>query len=299
MRLVNDREEKAPPAPAELNVGALLAHSIFAAVGIASVFLTPLPMLVAGLRLVDPWPKVAAIIGAVIAILLFEVSPALVTAAFVFGLFVTDGVSRKIPFWQMVGKAALLALGLGGAALVLLAAWNRAGIWQTWSTQVHLSVVQIQTLLQGETGAPLAELEAMLLFEGPFLLISAALISLWVSVGLVAHVGLLEDNSAYNGTALRALRVPTWLSGVFFALFFVMLLPVSALQQFAAGIYRLAATIFFIQGTVCLVHMLDAKKVSHRARTFVYVFAILIGFYVLVGLGALSPWILRKKEIKA
>lgn len=255
-------------------------------------------MLVAGLRLADPWPKVAAIFGAVIAILLFEISPALVTATFVFGLYVSDGVTRKVPFWQMVAKAALLALALGGAALVLLSAWNRAGIWETWSNQVHLSVAQIQTLMQGD-GAPFAELETMLLFEGPFLLVSAALISLWLSIGLVSHVGLLEENSAYDGTALRALRLPTWVSFSFLGLFFLMLLPVSSFQQLASGVYRLVATVFFIQGTVCLAHLLDAKKVSHRARTFVYVFAVMIGFYVLVGLGALSPWILRKKEIKA
>jgi len=299
MRVHNDREEQ-QTGPSEIGVVPVLVHAFFAAMGIASVFLTPLPMLVAGLRLEEPWPKVSAILGAVLAILFFEVSPAVVTVAFVFGLFVEDGVRRKIPFWQMVARAALLAVVLGAAALIFLATWSRTGVWEAWSNQVTLTVTQIQSIVQGDSTAPVfPELASMLLYEGPFLLVSGALISLWLSVGLVSHIGLLETNSAYSSSALRALRLPSWLSGLFLGLFALMVLLTPPWQQFASGLYRLGATIFFIQGTICLAQLLDARKLSHRARTFAYVFGVLLGFYVLVGLGVLSPWILRKKEIKA
>ncbi len=296
MRVLNDRDEKSEPS--DLGVMSVLTHSLFAAMGIATVLLTPLPMLVAGLRLVDPWPKVCAILGAVIAILVFEISPVVVTGAFVFGLFVADGVNKSVPFWQMVGRAALLALVLGGAALALLAAWSHTGIWQAWSHQVHQTITQVASLLQEKIEGA-AELEKTLLYEGPFLLVSGALISLWVSVGLVAHLGLLEANSAYSSSALKSLRVPAWMSGLFLGLFVLMLAAPSPVREFASGLYRLAGTVLFIQGTVCLARLMEVRKVTQRGRTVAFGLAVLLGFYALVGLGVLSPWILRKKEIKS
>jgi hypothetical protein len=52
----------------------------------------------------------------------------------------------------------------------------------------------------------------------------------------------------------------------------------------------------FIQGSVCLALFLEQRRVRRGVRTLIYSMATVLGFYALVGMGIMSPWILRRKN---
>src|SRR5580693_7719165 len=117
MRVLNDREEQTEPS--ELGFFSIASYALLTAVGIATVIFGPLPMIVGHMRLSDPWPKVAALLGALIALTFLEVPAPLVVMTFIFGLFVADGVWKETAFWKLVRDAALLALGMGFLAALI------------------------------------------------------------------------------------------------------------------------------------------------------------------------------------
>ena len=67
-------------------------------------------------------------------------------------------------------------------------------------------------------------------------------------------------------------------------------------QHIFGGAFRLAGAVMFIQGCVSLSQLLARRMVQARSRTLIYSVAILLGFYVLMGMGVISPWLFRKKE---
>ena len=66
----------------------------------------------------DPWPKVSALLGAVLALALLDVPLPFVVLIFVFGLFVSDTFGRVSSFWKLLGLAFLVAVGLGIGSLI-------------------------------------------------------------------------------------------------------------------------------------------------------------------------------------
>ena len=139
-------------------------------------------------------------------------------------------------------------------------------------------------------------MRAILFYEGPFLYLSAALLSVWLSVGVVAHMGWLPSDHPLSSEGLRRLRLPRWASFVFLVLFVAAFSSPIKFQYLFSGFFRLAGALMFIQGCVFLSEMLSRKLIQPRARTFIYSAAILIGFYALMGVGAVSPWILRNRK---
>jgi hypothetical protein len=299
MRVINDRDEKAESQ--EMGFFAVASHSFMCALGIFTAFFSPLPMIAAHLKLSDPWPKVAALTGAVLALGFLQLPLMMVLVLFIFGLFVSDGVWRETEFWKLILASSLVALVAGAGTFAVSAELNQVGLLAHWTDLIDKGVASLesaQKTLQMSSAINWEVLKNELLFEGPFLYLAAMLFSLWVSIGLAAHLGWMPEGHTYSGIKLRELRFPGWLSVVFGAAFVVNVFVANErIHHFSGGLVHIVGVLMFAQGCICLSELMSRKAARPRVRSFVYAFAVLLGFYAVVGIGVISPWALRKHRI--
>ena len=296
MRVVNDNKQEEKTAGNELGFVAVASYSFLTALGIATVILGPLPMILSHIRLSDPWPKVSALLGAVLALALLDVPLPFVILVFVFGLFVSDTFGRVSSFWKLLALAFLVSVGLGVGILLTGAHTDKVSLLAYWGQGVDSLVKDIQSAVTVDKSFKWEMMRALLFYEGPFLYLSAAILSVWLSVGAVAHMGWLTADHPFSSESLRRLRLPRWVSIAFLALFVAVFSSPTKFQYLFSGVFRLAGALMFIQGCIFLSEVLSRKMVQPRSRTFIYSAAILIGFYALMGVGVVSPWILKNRE---
>lgn len=290
MRVVNDKQEKTEPS--ELGFFSIAAYAILSAFGIASVILGPLPMILAHVRLADPWPKVTALLGAVIAVTFLEVPLPLVMMTFVLGLFIADGVWKETGLWALVRNASLAAAVLALLLLTVLAQVEKTTPAAYWSSLVGSVIGQLQTALKPDGDFKWDVMKAKLLYQGPFLYLSAVILSLWFSVGIAAHLGWFESGHRFSADSLRELRLPAWITLPGFALYLATFAGGAAAHPVLGGLAQIFGALLLIQGLVCLSVGLARFAVPSRARTLIYVVSIVVGFYILIGAGALGPVLL-------
>lgn len=299
MRVVNDRDEKTESQ--DLGFFSVAAHSILCAFGMSTGFFSPLPMIGAHMRLGDPWPKVAVLGGALIALSVIQVPVSAVVLLFVFGLYVSDAIWRETSFGRLFFGATLVAGSAAAAAFVVSAELSQSGLWQHWNFIVDSLISNLESLqknLQVDVGFDSAKYKNEILYEGPFLYISAMLYSMWASLGLAAHLGWVPEGHPYSASSLRQLRFPVWVSLAFLATYlggvFVAQEPI---RHVCAGVSRLLGVLMFVQGCIYLSEMLARKMVRPRVRSLIYSISIVFGFYAVVGIGIVSPWFLRKQRM--
>jgi hypothetical protein len=295
MRLVNDREENSEQS--ELGFFHVAAHAMLTALGIWTVFFGPLPMIFSFARFADPWPKITALLGAAIALTVLEVPLSLVVICFVFGLYVADGVSREVALWRLLANATLLAGVAGLGTLLVSAQVERHDLVSYWTGMIDSSLSFLKANIHGPSDIHWDLLRGVFLYEGPFLFLSAAVLSLWFSIGLAAHVGLFGEEHAYSATGLRKVRLPSWVGLLFVGLFILTFSgAASRLYFLARGLFRLVGSLLFIQGCICLSEIMARRVIRPRVRTLVYSVFILLGFYAVTGMGLISPWFQRNKQ---
>ena len=302
MLISNDRKsEPREPIHPELNFFGILSHAMLCSVGIATVFFSPLPMMLSHIRLPEPWPKITALLGAVVALLLLETSVIPVVGAFAFGLFVADQVKLKQDFWLLLGKASIFALGIGSLIIFSMSQMESLSVSAFWQAHVTKMISQFKESV-GPEGAQIQwdTLEAMLLFEGPFLFLAGSMLSLWVSVGIAAHFEWFDKKHPLRSSQLRKVRLPNWFSLLFVGGFIAVALSSGEEPSLFSGIIRILGVLMFIQGCVCISEVMKGRKLGSRVRTLVYSLSILLGFYAVVGMGVLSPvfYQRQKKNIK-
>lgn len=294
MRVVNDREEKTETS--ELGILQVFSYALFCAAGISTVVFAPVPMILAHLRLPDNQAKMSALFGAVIALTFLEIPLNIVVLAFVFGLFIGDSAAREKGFWPTVAAVLGLATVTGFGMLLAQSVGEKASLLPYWRELVHAAVDQLQKSVQSPDALKWDQLEALLLYEGPFLYLAAALLSFWLSIGLVAHFGWFPEKHPLSGARLRATRMPRWTVFAFFALTLATAAGPEWSQRLASGFVRLVGTLLFIQGCQCLSQILAYRQVRPRVRTTVYSLSVVFGFYMLVAVGMIGPWITRKQQ---
>lgn len=298
MRVLNDREEKSQPSQSsDFGFLSLLSCVLLTAVGVATLILSPLPIILNHTRLLDPWPKVATLLGAVVALLFLEVPLAPVLIAFSFGLFVADGVDKKVPFLRLLGSSTLFALAMGFFSLSVMASIEKTSLAVFWVGLIDHLILQTKSAFTTIPSLEWNNLRELLLFQGPFLYVSVVILSFWFSIGIAAHMQWLKEKSACEARALRKIEFPGWLSIAFIFFFFLSIFSKVEVQQASAGVVRILASFMFIQGVITLSRLMELKRVRHSTRTIIYSSFLLLGFYMLVGVGVFSPWILRKKQV--
>ena len=301
MRVVNDKKNENTAHP-ELNLFAIVTYSVLTALGMTTLFFAPLPLMVAHERMEEPWPKLTALFGAVLALTYLEVPVGMVATLFVFSLFVADKVKRETNFWTLIGQSALLALFLGAASIFANAYQHGIKPLVYWSDLTQVTVESLQSMLQSSSpnmAAPNSfdwpALKDMLFYQGPFLLMSAGMISAWLSLGVAVHLEWLPSTKRFSGEALRGLRLPSWIALAFVTTLVGSFFSLAGWQHLLGGASRLFATLLFIQGCAIFSTALAQKAVSVRVRTLFYSLAIVFGFYAVIGMGVAGPWFSRKK----
>lgn len=295
MRVVNDKQD--PIEVKSVDVFALISQMFLVSVGIATWAFSPLVMILAHCRFSNPWSKAAGLGGAVLALLFLEVPVYQVIIGFVVGLYVADGFNKQVEPFQLISQTVAVALVSALGCLAWGASAVKSSIYDFWVVLVTDWITRFQTgnPLKGSMNWEMVK--NLLLFEGPFLYLSATLMATWIAIGVAAHFEWVKDDSnVYSSKALKNFRVPRWISLAFIVAFVGTLLVSSQYQYFIGGIFRVLSGFMFIQGSVCLALLLEHRGVRRGLRTLIYVVACMLGFYALVGMGIMRPWILRKRK---
>lgn len=306
MRLDNDRpvESGQPPIPDFFSV---LTYGLLCSFGIMTFLLSPLVMVYSHSRLVEPWAKLAAVIGALVAVCLWEWDPVSVIVAFVFGLVCADTVTRGVPkawgFVRVMASGAAVAVGV----VVVLSSYENLGPWQYWVQHVgHAFDVIAEQLKNSPNNATLdlSQLKHMVIYQGPFQFLTVLLLIFWLAVGTAAHFGWTPATSPWGGKGLKAIPLHKWPSFVFLGLFMVVTFKTGPLMGTQigpqiGGLLSIGLGWMFIQGTVVLARWLNQRKMTQQQKTLAYCLGIFPGFHALIGLGVIGPWFsLGKKSSK-
>ncbi len=293
MDVLNDRPSSKEAAGPKWDPFQFVTFAFFSAVGMATFFLAPLPSLLAQTKLPDPFPKVAALLGAVIAVIGLEAPAPWVTIAFAVSLVFSDSVVKK-SLWLALSFASAAALTVGGLNLWIGARGTNP--FQHWANLAATVIAELQKAVEGTpTGMNWAEFQSILTFEAPFLLVGICILACWVSLGLAVHFKWVNAEPLTAEGLRTRIRLPRTFVVVAALLFAVSaLLPV---PFYVSGTARVLGCVLFIQGCVCLSDVLQRRAVAAPTRTVLFSFLVVFGFYALVAIGVISPWYFRAKEL--
>lgn len=298
MRVLNDRRPENEQAP-EMSFFAIAVHGLFTALGILFPVIGPLPMIASHQQLPEPWPKVAALVGSILAMTLLSVPAEVVIPTFVIGVFIADRVGREVSFWRLF--ASTLSLGLGLAFLGLFLGARARGMavvpyWEALVNSVVSELKQANTMLALNPKFDWDMARRALIGSGPLFALSALVTSFWVSVGLSAHLGFIaRPGHPYSGTELRKLRFPNWISLLFVSVFIADRFHLTGEWVVLPGVLAVLGSVMFIQGTILMSDLFARRAIQGGVRTLLYCLMVL-NVYAVVGLGVVSPWFLRRRS---
>lgn len=301
MRLVNDNIK--PKETAEVNLFEVFTHVLFCAFGLSTLFFSPLPMLNAQIKLEEPWPKVSILFGSVVALLFLDVPLFPVLVSFVAGMFLVSSLSLKANqhtnIWRILIQYLLVVFLVSSIYLLGASYLKSLSVLEYWTETIEWLITHLQA--QFSESASFREFDwgsvrNLLFKEGFFLFLTFSLISAWVSMGMAAHFEWWKNKDAFSGDGLRKIKPSLLLSGLFFLLLFFKLFFSPNWNAYLNGFYRLIMAFLFIQGTVAFSIILKEKKAKPAFRTVLYSLLTLMGFYAVVGMGAISPLIRKRKN---
>jgi hypothetical protein len=294
MNVLNDKTKETAPEIDFFHIATLV---LFAGAAGATFLLAPLPVLIAQWKLPEPWPKVVALLGAVVAVFILEAPVPWAAVAFVLSIVFADLIKSKKGLWHSLASSTLAAVVSAFVIFLFFSRIDKSAPLAFWKDLVHKLVLQAQTSLQSGVQVDWLMIEKVFLYESPFLLAALCWMSCWVSFGLAIHFRLLGEPAAFFGKNLRkSVRGSVFavcLAGGAYAAAILVPLPF-----YLAGSLRLSGCFLAVLGTVCLSDILNRRKVSKNGRTWVYVLAVLFGFYALVALGVVSPWYFRAAKLR-
>ncbi len=295
MRLVNDKEERREPI--EVDLLAVISQGFLCSLGMMTFFLSPLPIIHAHLKLVNPWAKVATLLGAILAIVMLELPVVAVVLCFVIGIYIADNYQNEMPFWKNLSTTVVIATAIGFGALLLNASLEKLTILEygTRAIDSFLKVAE-QSIKLNDGSVQWSDIRSVLIYQGPYFFVSSSILLFWFSVGMAAHLEWVKDTHPYSARALRQLRVPNTIILAFIAVFALNATVTGPFHHLVSGVFRVLGTIIFIQGIVTLSNAMALKGAGRGARAIVYVFSCTVAFYAVIGLGVLSPWFFRKNR---
>jgi hypothetical protein len=298
MRLINDNPEQKTGSSEPVNLFSLPFYALMCALGFSSIVMSPLAVIWVHRKLPEYWPKVVSIVGAVIALLFLDAPVTAVLLSFVVGVFVADNVKRQVPVWGLLFRSSILAATLAIIALgVKDQMGDRVGLLTLWTQLVSKGVQQAQEGGLVVNQVDWEQIRQVLFYQGPFYFLSGTMLSVWLSLGLAAHLKWQTDDDLYSAKKMRSLRLPWFISLIALVLWGAsFLVQGTSPKMILAGVLNLVLSALFIQGTVLLSMFLDQKRWGQMVRTLIYTLFVFVGFYALAGLGLMSPLILIKKK---
>jgi len=287
VRVVNDNQQRTE-AP-QVNFSEVLFWGMLSAIGFSSLLLAPLPVIVAHLRLTDPWSKVATLLGALVGLLYFELPLWTVVFEFAFSLLAADLIVREKKLWWVLGLPVASTAATVGGALVLFSAQKGIPVLEFWRQLITAWSLQLKASVPSETPVQWDVITSLLTEQGLFLLVGFLFLSLWLSIGLLAHFNAFPPGHHMQGQELRKQIAPKWMSVGFISCFVLGVLNWPFGPLFL-GVFRVFSTVMFIFGTCAVSRVLSRRKLMGPVRSTVYLVSVMLGFYVVVGLGFVSPW---------
>jgi len=288
VRVLNDNNEQRTEVP-EVNFSEVFFWGLLSAIGFSSLLLAPLPVIVAHLRLTDPWSKVATLLGALVGLLYFELPIWTVAFEFVFALIAADLISREKSLWWVLGLPVALGVAVFCGSLTVMSAQKGVPVLAFWNQLVADWAIQLKAALPSQTTVQWDVISTLLAEQGVFLLMGILFLSLWLSIGLLAHFNAFPAGHRLGGQELRKQIAPKWLSLGFVAFFLLGILNWPFGPLFLE-VFRVFSTVMFIFGTCAVSRVLSRRHVLGPIRSAVYLVSVMLGFYVVVGLGFVSPW---------
>ncbi len=298
MRVLNDIEDK--KSPREFDAGALLAHVLYSSMGFlaaGTAITLPfmlLPMIISHLKLEEPLPKVAALLGALIGVTVFQLPLSLVLIVFVLGIFVGEGVRRKRKPWPLLVQGLGVALLMAGGWLWAMASSEGMNIIAYWNSLVAALVANFEKVEMFRQVIGVDEFRNRLTFQAPFFYAFMILLILWTSLGIASFLKWYPANHPFTGAKLRQLRLPHVVSAAFLTLFVLRLFRENTYFLWVDGLFLVVGMFAYIEGTVVLSNVLQRRKVGRLPRALTYSISMTLGFYALMGLGVLSQWVLSR-----
>lgn len=294
MQLVNDKPDKTEVK--SVDVFALISQMFLVSVGIATWVFAPMVMVFSHCRFTNPWSKLAGLGGAILALLFLEVSLPQVVIGFVFGLVVADSLSKETKLLHVFFQSLAVALFTAVGCLLWASFTENIKIGDYWVRWVGNLIAQLKTSNVLDKAIDWSLVQDLILYEGPFLYLSASLLSVWIAIGAAAHFGWVKEASPYSSKALKSFRLPIVFTMAFSIFFAASVVVTSEYRFVVGGLFRVLSGFMFVQGSICLSVLLAQRGVRRGVRTFIFCVAVLLGFYALVGMGVMSPWLLRKKR---
>jgi nitrate reductase NapE component len=295
MNVLNDRKPK--ETTPEVDLFQVLTLVLFSGAASATFLFAPLPVLIAQWRMPEPWPKVIALLGAIVSIFALEAPVPWAVSAFVLGIVFADSAKKHSNLWRCLAVSVGSALAVSLAVFILHSSRAGSPPLVFWKDLVHGVVGQVQNSFRSGVEMDWGQLESLLYYQSPFLLAALFLMSCWVSLGAAVHFQLLGERAGHLGRSLRKkVRSSVGISvvvGTGYLLAMVLPLPF-----YVEGVARLLGCLLAIYGSVCLSDVLHRRKVAKGGRTWIYVLSIVFGFYALVALGVVSPWYFRAAKAK-
>jgi hypothetical protein len=184
-----------------------------------------------------------------------------------------------LALWQIGGGKGVETIVVGANRLV-------DGMMATWSMAVPKATAEEKLAMA-----------TALRQEGPVLVLVGTALFAWLSLGFAAHLGWTEGSVRYSAEALRAIRLPRWISAVFVACLVVLWrLDVASgtAVLVTLALVRFLSVPLFVQGCAALSTLLHGRVLSARARSVLYGVSIVLGFHALVAFGAAAPWLRRR-----
>ncbi len=294
MRVMNDKEERKEPI--EIDLLAVISQGFLCSLGMATFMLSPLPIIHSHLKLVNPWPKVATLLGAILAVSVLELPVLPVVLSFVVGIFMADNYANEVPFWKNFSGSVLVGVLVAAGSLFLNASLEKVTVLQYWTQAVgnFITIAQDSVKLN-DSSFQWKDLSTVLIYQGPYFLVSSCILMFWFNVGIAAHLGWVTETHAYSARSLRAIKLPNALSIIFVGLFALNSAQLGAAHHFVSGMFRVLGTLLFVQGMVTLSNALAIKGTKRGTRALVYFFSCTVAFYAVIGLGVLSPWFFKNK----
>ncbi len=235
--------------------------------------------------------RASALLGAIFAIFL-GIPKELVIFSFVLGLLVSDYVLKPNgTFFRLLIKSLFTLKILALIFLLLLAYSEKIGIYEYWIKTAENAAAYLTTSQLFSNTTNSSELSKFIVFEGPFLYLSAVSLSVWFSVGLCSHFSLFKENHWLNAESLRKISISPYI-GISYLVFWILrLLNIINGIGIIPGIFDLIGVFLFIQGNIYLSKILLDKKIMQPSRTLIYSISLSFGFYVILVLGIVFPWI--------
>jgi hypothetical protein len=295
LRILNNNQTPEEHKEFVFDIIPFLLYSFGCAVGCVSLFFAPISMILAFSRLPNPWSELSCVLGAVLALSFFGLPSLVIAVAFVLSFFCAYSVFSGWSVGKVFAGIAMLTIISSVVCIFALSNFQVELSSSTWSMlSDRVAEDLFQNFFSASSALTKEVLQVKIRTQGPILFLTMVLFASWLCIGFCSHFRFFPEGHPYESKSLRKTKFSKLLLLVIgFALLGGSLQ--NGLVNNAAW-FPLLSLIPFMSGCLVLSNYFELKTFPFRLRTFLYLVAVTLGYYFLVALGLLSPWIFYRAK---